>query len=131
MESKLLKICLLENLLISFMSLFLFQFLIVLFAVATIIEIVKLRQKGNLGTRGTFFWIFFWIGVSIVVMWPEGVQRLARSFGIGRGSDFVLYISVVTLFFLVFKLHIKIENMNRDVTKVVREKALSKTHSKK
>jgi hypothetical protein len=113
------------------MSLLIFQFLIVVFAFATIFEVVKLKQKGNLGSRGAFFWIFFWLGVCAVVVWPAGVQMLARTFGIGRGSDFVLYISVVTLFFLVFKLHIKIENMNRDVTKVVREKSLSKTHSKK
>lgn len=106
------------------MSLYIFQLLIIVFAFATIIEVIKLKQKGNLGNRGAFFWITFWLGVSGAVLWPQGVQMMARSFGIGRGSDFVLYISVVTLFFLVFKLHIKIENMNRDVTKVVRQKTI-------
>lgn len=108
------------------MSIVIFQLLVVFFAIATLVNIVQLKNKGTLGVKGTFFWILFWVGVSLVVMWPNSVQMIARVFGIGRGSDFVLYISVITLFFLVFRLHIKIENMNRDVTKVVREKALKK-----
>ncbi len=108
------------------MSILIFQLLVVLFALATLVNIVQLKNKGTLGVKGTFFWILFWLGVSLVVMWPNSVQMIASAFGIGRGSDFVLYISVITLFFLVFRLHIKIENMNRDVTKVVREKALKK-----
>lgn len=108
------------------MSLIIFQLLVVLFAVATIFNIIQMKQKGSLGTRGALFWILFWLSVAGAVMWPNSVQMIARSFGIGRGSDFVLYISVITLFFLVFRLHIKIENMNRDVTRVVREKALKK-----
>jgi len=112
------------------MPIIIFQSLIVLFAVATIINIVKLKQQGKLGMRGTLFWILFWVGVSVVVIWPYSVQMIARTFGIGRGSDFVLYISVITLFFLVFRLHIKIENINRDVTRVVRQKAIEKTNKK-
>lgn len=108
------------------MPIIIFQSLVVLFALATIIDIIKLKRQAVLGIRGTLFWILFWVGVSFVVMWPQSVQMIARSFGIGRGSDFVLYVSVITLFFLVFRLHIKIENMNRDVTRVVREKALKK-----
>lgn len=113
------------------MPIIIFQLIIVLFALATLIDIIKLRQKGTLGIRGTIFWILFWIGVCIVVMWPQGVQMIARSFGIGRGSDFILYISVVTLFFLVFRLHIKIENIGRDVTKVVRKNAIENSNYKK
>ncbi len=108
------------------MPIIIFQSLIILFAFATIVNTIKMKQKGTLGIRGAIFWILFWIGVALVVIWPQSVQMIAHSFGIGRGSDFVLYISVITLFFLVFRLHIKIENMNRDVTKVVRAKSLEK-----
>lgn len=108
------------------MPIIIFQSLIILFAFATIVNTIKMKQKGTLGIRGAIFWILFWIGVALVVIWPQSVQMIAHSFGIGRGSDFVLYISVITLFFLVFRLHIKIENMNRDVTKVVRAKSLER-----
>jgi len=108
------------------MPIIIFQSLIILFAFATIVNTLKMKQKGTLGIRGAVFWIVFWVGVAVVVIWPQSVQMIADSFGIGRGSDFVLYISVIMLFFLVFRLHIKIENMNRDVTKVVRAKSLER-----
>lgn len=108
------------------MPLFIFQSLIVLFALATLYNVVKLKQKGTIGIRGAIFWTLFWLGVSVVVMWPQGVQIIARTFGVGRGTDFVLYISVITLFFLIFRLHIKIENIARSITKIARREALEK-----
>lgn len=108
------------------MPLFIFQSLIVLFALATLYNVVKLKQQGTIGIRGAIFWTFFWLGVSVVVMWPQGVQIIARTFGVGRGTDFVLYISVITLFFLIFRLHIKIENIARSITKIARREAIEK-----
>ena len=49
---------------------------------------------------------------------------LANRLGIGRGSDLVIYISIAVLFFLLFRVHIAIERVNREVTKVVRDRAL-------
>ncbi len=106
------------------MPLFIFQSLVCIFALVTIVSIFRLKQKGLLGVRGAIFWIFFWLGVSFVVFSPQSLQMIARTFGIGRGSDFVLYISVITLFSLIFRLHIKIESIGRDVTKVVRKESL-------
>ena len=77
-----------------------------------------------MGLLGALFWSFFWCAVIVVVLWPTTVQMLADTFGIGRGSDFVLYISVALLFFLLFRLHIKIENMNKNITKIVRRDSL-------
>lgn len=109
----------------------LFQILFVLFALYSIFFVIKKKKDELLGPRGMIFWILFWIGVIVVVMWPEATIKLAHLFGIGRGADLVMYVALTTLFFIVFRLHIKIEAMNRDVTKVVREKALDKVKSKK
>ncbi len=104
----------------------LFQSLFVLFSLYSIFFVIKKKRDELLGPRGMFFWILFWIGVITVVVWPDGTAKIAHVFGIGRGADFVMYVALATLFFIVFRLHIKIEAMNRDVTKVVREKALKK-----
>jgi len=104
----------------------LFQSLFVLFSLYSIFFVIKKKRDELLGPRGMFFWILFWIGVITVVVWPDGTAKIAHVFGIGRGADLVMYVALATLFFIVFRLHIKIEAMNRDVTKVVREKALKK-----
>lgn len=104
----------------------LFQILFVLFAIYAIFFVIKKKNDELLGPKGMLFWIFFWLAVIVVVVWPNSAAMIAKVFGIGRGADLVMYVSLAMLFFLVFRLHIKIEAMNRDVTKVVREKAIHK-----
>lgn len=99
----------------------LFQILIVLFSLVAIISILLRRQKDSLGVRATAFWILFWFAVDIVVLFPNSTTILANTLGIGRGSDLILYLSILVIFLLLFRLNVKIEHMNRDVTKVVRK----------
>ncbi|OGH91344.1 MAG: hypothetical protein A2479_03140 [Candidatus Magasanikbacteria bacterium RIFOXYC2_FULL_39_8] len=103
-----------------------FQVVFILFALFAIVSVVNKRRESSLGPKGMLFWILFWVGASIVVMWPESVQIIARRFGIGRGVDFVIYIALVIIFFILFRLHVKFEELKRDLTKVVRDKALDK-----
>jgi hypothetical protein len=101
-----------------------FQTLFTLFALYALSSVVARKKTGDLGPRGLVFWVLFWIVATVFVWYPEATNRLAQAFGIGRGADFVLYISLVVIFFVLFRLHVKLESMSRDVTKVVRDKAL-------
>lgn len=102
----------------------LFQILFVLFALLAMSQVVRRKKDGLLSTLGLVFWIIVWIAAIGAVLWPNSTQFLADSFGIGRGTDFVVYISLAAMFFALFRLHIKIESMQRDLTKVVRKDAL-------
>jgi len=104
--------------------LFLFQLLFFLFSFYAVGNVVKKRREGSASRRGVIFWLIFWLIADVAVIWPNSTTVLANAFGIGRGSDLVIYSSLALLFFLIFKLHIKIESINRDVTKVVRDRAL-------
>jgi len=108
-----------------------FQIIFVLFTFFAISSVIKKKKQGLLGPKGTIFWIIFWIAVAIAVAWPESTAKIAKIFEIGRGVDFVFYIAIATLFYLIFKLHIKVETIARDVTKVVRDKAIKETLNNK
>ena len=73
---------------------------------------------------GTSFWVCFWLIAAIAVFLPTSITLLANYLGIGRGTDFVFYVSLITIFYILFKLHVKVEMIARDVTKVVRREAL-------
>ncbi|MBD3311274.1 MAG: DUF2304 family protein [Candidatus Magasanikbacteria bacterium] len=104
--------------------LILFQILFILFAGFAVFNVISRKRSGLLGQRAVFFWIFFWILGVIVVIWPNSSSILAAYLGIGRGTDLVIYISLALLFFLVFKLNVKLDSLNRDLTKIVRKDAL-------
>ncbi|MEK7084676.1 MAG: DUF2304 family protein [Patescibacteria group bacterium] len=111
--------------------LLLFQLLFSLFALIAIVGVIHRRKDGLLSFRGMCFWILFWCLAAVIVVWPEITSRLAEIFGIQRGVDVVLYVAVTVIFYVLFRLHIKLEAMNRDVTKVVRKEAIGEEMKKK
>jgi len=104
----------------------LFQALVVIISLVAISSVIAKKKDGLLGPKGALFWTTFWIAMSAVVIWPNSVQVIADYVGIGRGVDVVIYSALVVLFFLVFKMNLKIEGLKRDLTDVVRGKALKK-----
>ena len=108
----------------------LFQLLFSLFALFAIFSVVKKKQEGLLGPKGTLFWLLFWLIAIIFVWWPNSTVILANYIGIGRGTDLILYVSLAVIFFILFRLHVKIESIGRDITKVVRKETLGDEEEK-
>lgn len=104
--------------------LIIFQMLFLLFALYAIIAVVKRRRDGLLSVTGVAFWILFWVAAAWVVISPNSTQVIATHLGIGRGTDLVVYASIALIFFVLFRLHVKVESVSRDITKAVREEAL-------
>lgn len=104
--------------------LIIFQIFFTLFALAAIIGVIQKQRQGALNLGGVIFWILFWLAGAFAVLWPGSTQMIAGYLGIGRGTDLVLYVSIALIFYLLFRLQVKIEGINRDVTKVVRKNAL-------
>lgn len=102
----------------------LFQVAIALLSIISIVSVMKKRNEQLLGPLGAFFWIIFWIAFIGIVSVPNVTQYVADLIGIGRGVDLIMYSSIALLFFIVFKLHIKIEGLKRDLTEVVRNQTL-------
>lgn len=106
--------------------LIIFQILFLLFVLFAIVSVIKKKKEGLLGPKGLIFWLVFWFLAIFVVLWPDSTFVLSNYFGISRGADLVVYVSLALIFFILFRLHIKLESVGRDITKVVRDKALKK-----
>ncbi len=69
-------------------------------------------------------WSLFWI-LGIIVVWqPSLTDKLASLLQVGRGADAILYLSLVAIFYLIFKLFMKFERFDKDLTALVREVAI-------
>lgn len=102
-----------------------FQLAIAFLSLVAIISAVRRKKEHLLGPIGALFWIIFWVAlVSIVSLPTTLLDRFSQFIGIGRGVDLVMYIAIAMLFFIVFKLYIKIESMKRDMTEIARTKTL-------
>jgi len=71
-----------------------------------------------------FMWSLFWV-VAIALVWQPGLtDRIAGILRVGRGADVISYLSLILIFYLIFKVFIKLERMDQDITSLVRSMAL-------
>lgn len=76
-------------------------------------------------------WTLFWVVAGVVVWRPEVTNVFSRALGIGRGADLVMYVSVIALFYAVFRQTIRVERMDRQLTLLVRKMAIDEWKSER
>lgn len=72
----------------------------------------------------TLLWGAIWIGGGIIMLIPNSTFYVARFFGVQRGADIVIYITLVVLLFIIFRLTITLERYNKEITLLTRHKTL-------
>ncbi len=80
--------------------------------------------------REFIFWTIIWSGVVILTAFRTKLSFIADSFGINRPVDVIIYFSIVLLFYLLFRLYVKIDSLEQSMTKVVRETAIKQARKK-
>jgi len=108
----------------------LIQFLIIAFALLIIIRIILSFKRGNISLKGLIFWLGLWLVISVVVLLPQTTNFFAKILGVGRGTDVAVYLSIVLLFYLVFRIVIKLEKIETNITKITTEIALRNNSEK-
>ena len=105
------------------------QVFLILFIIYAVIK-VGLRYRDKVISLQEFLiWTIFWFMVAFVVILPETTSLVANFVGVGRGVDLVIYISILALFYLVFRILVRLDKVDKDVTKIVRTIALKKEES--
>ncbi len=100
------------------------QILILLFVLFAITRTFFQFRRGKITLAVLFLWITLWLVAGVVVVLPQTTDMLARFVGVGRGVDAVMYVSITALFYAVFRLLVRIEEVEREITKLVRTLAI-------
>jgi len=100
------------------------QIIIIVIAVFAVSRALWQFRKGALTIAMLAFWVLFWIIAGIVAVLPQTTDVVARFVGVGRGADMVIYLSLIILFLLVFRMFVRIEDVEREITRLVRSNAL-------
>ena len=92
---------------------------LIIFLVA--LDIAK-RERFN----ALHFLVFLGVGSGLLVftVFPNSLNLLGQLFGLQRGADLLVYMSIIFLFYFVLLLLRKVENTREEVTRLVREIAI-------
>ncbi len=100
------------------------KIIITIFLLFAIIKLVKQKKNSQISLSTFFIWLLIWIAIGIVFWRPELTTQLANSFGIGRGADFLIYISIIVIFYQLFRIYSHIEKIENNITKITKNIAI-------
>jgi len=87
------------------------------------IAVLRFRSK-KISLKSLLIWCTLWAGVMVVALMPWTTVMIAEPLGIGRGIDLVVYLSIIVLYYILFRIYIRIEETQRAITSLVRELAM-------
>lgn len=100
------------------------QIVLLLFALFALTRVIlRLREK-IISPKMAIFWASIWLAALLGILLPTTTTRIASIFGVGRGVDVIVYISLVLLFYLVFRIYVMIQDLHQEMTSIIRKIAL-------
>lgn len=76
------------------------------------------------------FWSLVWLTAIVVVFIPGKTTALARLLGMERGFDAFAFMGIVTVFYIVYRLYAKVNEIDQTITELVRQIALANSIKK-
>lgn len=103
-----------------------FQVIFSVLVVYFIWRVLSKKNSGVLKTSELFGWLVIWLLVLLALWWPGTLSTVATFLGIGRGVDLAIYLAIVLQFFLIFRLFVKVDRQQQEITVLTRNVAISK-----
>ncbi|MBT6691473.1 DUF2304 family protein [Candidatus Parcubacteria bacterium] len=106
------------------------QSVVTLFIIVILFKLFRQRQSGKLSLGAFIFWFILWLLVAVVFWQPETTSYMANRLGIGRGADLAVYLSILAIFYLLFRIFVRLNKIDAEITKVVRKDAIKNVEKK-
>lgn len=107
------------------------QIIVTAIIAVILLALFKQKQKNRLSLFGFVIWFLLWLAVLLVFWQPDATTYLANTLGIGRGADLVVYAAIIIIFYILFKIFVRLNKLDSDLTRVVRSDALKKDADKR
>jgi hypothetical protein len=106
-----------------------FQIILLVFLLFAFSRVLLRFKEATISVGAFLFWTSIWVLATLSVLEPEFTTWVANKLGVGRGSDAIIYISLILLYYLVYRTNIHLENVREEITKLSRIIALKEQKS--
>jgi len=85
------------------------------------------KQKKQINANEFIFWLIFWLLAAAAIITLKWIDKIVDKLGFsGSGIDILLYVAIIILFYLIFRLRLRLVKIEKDITKIVRSIAIKK-----
>lgn len=97
-----------------------FQSLIAILIIALfIIRLIWQKKQRQIASSEFLFWFCFWFVSAVLIIFIKDIDYLVARLGFsGSGIQILLYLAVALLFSQIFRLRLKVETMEKNLTKL-------------
>ena len=113
------------------MGLLPFQLVAIIVAAFALSRVILRLKEKKITIKEFIFWAVIWIVILVISSIPRIPDFFSSRFGIERGADFLIYLSIILLFYLLFRMYVKVEQMEQNITEVVRHVAIQEKKKKR
>ena len=92
--------------------------------------VIRFRLK-DVSIKELLFWSLVWGGMVVLVFIPGKANFLAKMLGMDRGNDAMFFVAIVALFYTAYRLYVKINEQDKEITRLVRALALKNVKNNK
>lgn len=79
------------------------------------------KRKKKIQGGEFIFWLIFWFLSGLAIVFIKYIDSLVNRLGFSsQGIDVLLYLGVVFLFYLIFKIRLRQEKQDQEITKITR-----------
>lgn len=97
------------------------QIIAVLIIALFIYQLTIQKRKKQIGANEYILWLFLWLIAGLAIIFLKQIDILLASIGLTASAiNFLIYLSVLILFYFVFKMRITIYKLDKNLTKLTR-----------
>lgn len=108
----------------------LYQYIGIIIGIIGILITFLRFKDGKMSFNMLIVWIAIWLLLILFSIDPDTTSALASITGIGRGLDLILIIGLIGCYYFIFKIYNLIENVEGEISNLVREIALERSKTK-
>jgi len=111
---------------IIFENIMLYQVLVIIIAILAIWLVYKRFHAKKTSLNTFVLWTLLWIILGIFAFVPESTAFFAEMLGIGSGLNLILIFGIIGAYYLIFRVYLRVEALDRHITELVRKIAIDK-----
>ncbi|HKM40743.1 MAG TPA: DUF2304 domain-containing protein [Patescibacteria group bacterium] len=91
-----------------------------------ILKLFRAKKRKHISSNEFIFWLIFWLLGLLSIILIKPLDQLLKYIGFSSsGINLIFYLAVLFLFYLIFRMRIRLVQIEKDLTKLSRDITLN------